>query len=262
MKSLVGRCVVRCLLSFVTLAALLMAAAVLPTETLARGADIWASKLPSSDLSHYLQPQVVAQLPVEYRKALFATLQAPEARAEFWRAVFVEFRRTHNLDQEARQLLDLAERELTPDFFGSRRQLADDDPILSLRAQIIARLGRQAADELFNSAGPATSSLVALPAPEAGRVLWRTRIRGFAVAALSSLAPAVAAAPTADCNCNRSYSNEEGCLGDCNYHQRCGEGLGDCDSSGWGCGPFWMYGCDGICHYPAGAGACEYLDLS
>jgi hypothetical protein len=256
MKSLVGRCIVRGLLVLTTVTALLAAAAILPAETMAKGADKWASSLDSSRVSHFVRPEAIAALPVEYRKALFASLQTPEGRAEFWRAVFTQYRRTHTLTKEADALLRVAEQSLTLDLFTGRRKLASDDPILLVKVQIAKVLGKQAAEELFTTAGPAEISVAGLPTVEAARVLWRVKAVPFVQSAFGAFAPAVSAVEFNHCNCNRSYSREDGCLGDCAYHTRCGEDLNDCETSGWGCGPFWMYGCDGVCYYPEGAGPC------
>lgn len=256
MKALVGRCIVRGLLVVTTVTALFAAAAILPAETMASGADRWASRLDPSRVSHFLRPETIAALPVEYRKALFATLQTPEERSEFWRAVFAQYRHTHTLTQEADALLRVAEQALTTELFSGRRQLTADDPILKVKVQIAKVLGREAAEELFTTAGPSTISIAGLSTVEAARVRWRVNAVPFLQSALGTFAPTVSAEEFSDCNCNRSYSREDGCLGDCAYHQRCGEDLNDCETSGWGCGPFWMYGCDGVCHYPQGAGAC------
>jgi len=221
-----------------TIAGATVAIAAVPVESPQAGARSWAKSLTTAERIFYSDPDRLSSLPVEYRHGLFAAIPTGEDKAEFWRQVFKEYRRTHNLTTEQQDLLSQTEaRLLTAKAFSQtptpRERLRD----MSAARQAIANaISSDAATELFTAAGPQGGSAKTLPLFERVRYAWRTVRPRQLVALVNRIATPVYAF---SCNCISGDS--------CSYNQTCGGAA--CDQTSWGCGSWWCESCTSICGY-------------
>jgi hypothetical protein len=237
MKSM-SKTVKRVIPATITIAGVTVAVSAIPVESPQTGAKMWAQSLTTVDRINYSQPERVHALPVEYRHALFTTMSTAEERAEFWRQVFKEYRRTHSLTAEQEQLLTRTESGLLQPATFVRLPLSRErsQQLAAARNAVSASLGSDAARELFVTAGTDRRNGAALPFFERVRHAWRvSRPKGL-VAFVDRIATPVYA-----WNCNCLNSSE------CSYSQSCGGAA--CDSTSWGCGTWWCDACTSICGY-------------
>lgn len=221
-----------------TIAGATIAISAVPVESPQSGARSWAKSLTTADRILYSQPDRLSSLPVEYRHGLFAAMPTGEEKAEFWRQVFKEYRRTHDLTTEQQAVLSQTEaRLLTSATFyrtpTSRERLKE---MSAARQAIASAINAEAATELFIAAGPQGGNAKTLPFFERLRYAWRTVRPRRLVALVNRIATPVYAF---SCNCLPGDS--------CSYNQTCGGAA--CDTSSWGCGPWWCDSCTSICGY-------------
>lgn len=186
-------------------------------------AEAWVSRM--TDAERNAAALQAPDYPVEYRRALFRAL-APEWKAAMWREVTARYMRNHpELTPRQTDVLRNAMAAFTAEAYDSR---GTGRPAVRSHAGLVKELlGVSAEQELFYTAGPATSSTSRLPI----RVRIEVVVKGQVIA-LASL----------DCNCNYRWPV------DCsaNSPMICSQ-LQGCAFSWFGCGPGWMESCDGYC---------------
>jgi len=222
----------------VTVTGLAVAIAAVPVESPQAGANMWARSLSEADRISYMRSATLRTLPVEYRHALFATLNTADERAEFWRQVFRDYQREHDLSEaQQRVLSQTAQALLTPAAFQLPRATRErPGKVAAAKTAIAKALGAEAEQQLFVTAGPVATHASNLPVLERLRYAWRAVRPKQLVALVNRIAiPALASS----CNCINS--------GECSYYQYCA-GVA-CDATSWGCGSWWCEACTGICGY-------------
>jgi len=245
------RTLVRSLVVGISLLSVMVAAALVPTDDAKARAEGWARGLTEAKVQHYIQPDSLVGLPVDYRTAVFARLTRAGDRAAFWKSVFAAYRRQHQLTVTQTSLLDKAE-VLLPAVFRTTKseRSALHAQLIALSDEIGTALGPEAKRELFRTAGP-SDHMEALPATERVLITMRNWSHTSVVArALSRLAPGL----TADewtCNCSSEAGTGRN-EGDCHYEQHCTQDLNSCTHTG-GCNCFLIifdcWTCDGLCNY-------------
>ncbi|MBP6771921.1 MAG: bacteriocin fulvocin C-related protein [Gemmatimonadaceae bacterium] len=214
-----------------------LAAALVPTDSVATGAQAWYRSLsPSERQVLGDDPARVVFLPVEYRRTLLPTL-AGRQQANVWREVFANFKKGHVLSAEQASLVAQAEALLTPALFD-RHSAEDLAAVALVRGKLVDAIGRAEATELFATAGP-EGERGALAQGELARYEWRRARQDWTKSALAAFIPTLRAA--GDCNCR---AND-----DC-FLSYCGDAEG-CAETSWKCGSWYLEHCTALCHYPS-----------
>ena len=245
----------RAVLIATVLSTALAALLLLPTGTVGAGAHDWVMSLPREAQAQLTTPGRLGALPVEYRKALFATLEGGEQKAAFWRSVFAHYRHQNRLSSTQESALRAAESHLTASFFAAGKRKPSPE-LLAAMNRVREALGVGAERELFRYAGPHSSTGKGLATGERLSYLWRSRLQPLLVAAGSPLIGtvnarfgvcqcSVGAYSGIDEDCWELYHNGWPKLYDCHFD------LLNCPQGAWteaGCGPWWMSPCDGVCY--------------
>lgn len=222
----------------VIILAITIAIAAVPVGTEWNGAMKWATALTETDRLQIASDGTLARLPIEYRRAVFATLSTAEARCALWKSVFAAYRHTHSLSADQDAAMRAAESLLTPALFTSLLRGDRAKSVRSAGDAIASALGRAAAIELFRTAGPQGADASALPITERILLTWRSHQPRQLVAWMEWVVPSLRAS---DCNC----ASQE----DCKYFMTCGDPV-QCSRTSRGCGSWWMEACTSICYYP------------
>jgi hypothetical protein len=214
---------------------LVVTAASMPTDSPREGALRWARALPEATRIAYAEAGRLQELPLVYRKAVFATLPSAEHRAQAWRNVFTAYLQSHNLTPQQRQLLLAAQGAISPALFVGRRTDQQREEVAAHRAALEAALGPAARRYLYKDFGPALDLTAALPLGESALWSWRRSAE-----TLPLTGPLHADDPY--CNCN--YASND----DCSYSQNCRSPFHCVEyDPWWGCGDAdW---CDRRCSY-------------
>lgn len=219
--------------------AILIAAVAAPIESPSSGAAAWVRSLSPGERITYLTPAAIRQLPPEYRRALYATLDAPEARVSFWKEVFTGYRQGHALTAQGEAALAKAEALLTANTFSQPHWRGAPPAVADAYRSITMQFGEGDARELFVMAGPSVGIGSVLPVIERVRHEIRLHRPSKYAVMLGKIVPILEAM---GCNCNVD-------AGDCYYYQTCKRNGNGCNGSSWGCGTLWLEQCDGLCGY-------------
>lgn len=227
----------RTLAVIVMLAGLTAAAAFIPVDSPRDGAATWVSTLSQAARIQFTAPDRLAEMPLEYRKSLYATLPTSDDRAAFWRNILTTYSMTHPLSLSQRTSLAQAEALLSPDLFNpDAPQEARTARAAAIASIVVAALGAPAAEELLVAGAPRAPRGHALPVAERIRHYWRAeRPVRLAEAWLGRFAPTLHARVWY-CDCNIQS--------ECSGHQNCDPGEA-CNLAEIGCGWLWL----GECHY-------------
>jgi hypothetical protein len=231
--------VTRAIAAATTVLGVTLAIAIVPMESAMSGALAWAQGLSATERLEYARPSQLAQLPTEYRRAIFGTLATAEERASFWRDVFASYQNTHVLTHDQLRVLNDAKALMVPSTFAGRSTPTRARAVVEAREAIGRALGPDAVRYLFRTAGPSTHSVSALPFLERMRYTWRT-IRPAAYDAIVGRAIPPLYAWT--CNCITDD--------DCHSYQGCC-GTVACTPDTWWpkCGDNWNEDCTSLCAY-------------
>jgi hypothetical protein len=196
-------------------------------ERVAEWAALHAGTYPSnmSDLT---------QLPVSYRRAVFAARSAEE-KAALWRDHVSSFLVDARLSTDQRKWLIALHGFLRSEVFSNRDKFADQVRLLEAQGRELFGMGK--AREIMTELGPSTVTLPTRPA--ALLLVAADWVRHSVVSSANDLDA------RASCSCSQA---SDWCMwSPTGPTLRCFEAV-PCVIVPESCGTFWMYDCDGNCN--------------
>ena len=236
-----SRSVTRTLAVAVTVVALTIAVAAIPTSSPQDRATTWAKSLSAAERQAYSRGEQLEGLPTEYRRAVSMTLSSANERVAFWQAIITEYRQTQQLTADQGAVLARVEAMLTPALFSGRRPSQSQSLALTdVRSAVTRILGQGAERRLFFAHGSSVHSITSsLSLAERLGYAWRTSRSSGVLALVTRIVPVVDANAWT-CNCAESN--------DCSTRTHCTESTG-CTATTWGCAAWWLGPCSALCTY-------------